>query len=113
MRKTLFTIMTMISLLAATTANAQSEMATINTDVAFGCRSPRVFDKIAEIASSGDRLAAERAVTAGILIGDCAVLPKGARVYIEETEFFSGRIKVREQGAAVGFWVLTKSIDIH
>src|SRR4051794_3540627 len=60
-----------------------------------GCRDRAEFERIANIRTSGDKAAFEKAAVTAMAAGDCTILARGTEVYMQEVAMSDGVAKVR------------------
>ena len=70
-----------------------------------GCRDRAEFERIANIRSSGDKAAFEKAAVTAMAAGDCTIIARGTEVYLQEIVMSDGVAKVRTRKNQTGYWI--------
>ena len=76
----------------------------------FGCSDREYFDQIVKYIVDDDKQAAEQALNAGILYGECTIFFSGEQVYLTDTAIFSGLVKIRRKGETQDFWTYAEAV---
>ncbi len=82
----------------------------ISGDHFFGCRERSVYEKLEEYAAEKDTQAFGEALFAELLTGQCRSFQKGEPVFITDTAFFSGLVKVRRKGDIAEYWTVLEAV---
>ncbi len=70
-----------------------------------GCRDRAEFERIANIRTSGDKAAFEKAAVTAMAAGDCTILARGTEVYMQEVAMSDGVAKVRTRTNQTAYWI--------
>lgn len=76
----------------------------------FGCIDKSYFDKLGSMAADGDSVAFKKGYYEGILTGECVVFNDGEAVYLEDSSFWDGVVKIRPKGQFQEYWTNTETI---
>ena len=77
--------------------------ATGRTDGGVACTAQEDVRRLVELTRQGDKLAAQRLLTAQVAAGRCIVLEPGERLYLEESTV-GGWVRVRRAGNPTPYW---------
>jgi len=77
----------------------------------FGCETKEEFNTLMGYLVDGDKEAFTNALTAGLITGTCTIFESGETVYLADTSFFSGLVKVRRPGAVREYWTALEAIE--
>jgi hypothetical protein len=94
---------------SSSSVSTQSGLKVINGDHRFGCTDRDYFGRVVRYAVDNDQAAFSRALSAGMMSGECTLFQNGERVYLTDTRIFSGLIKVRRQGETAEYWTNLES----
>lgn len=95
----------MISM-TATVAFAQSK--TISGGPYFGCKDPKVDDKITKMMVQNDEQAWKKMLLSAVMVGECRLWKDGESVYLEEAGWV--RHCLRPAGDVSCFWTPMEAI---
>jgi hypothetical protein len=77
---------------------------------ALACTDREYLTRQLGYAADKDEEAFNRGMIDGIRLGICIVLAEGDVVYVEESAFFSGLIRVRRKGETVAYWTSFEAV---
>ena len=77
----------------------------------FGCEDREYYEKLAQYLRQNDDEAFGRGLAAGLPVGRCTMFEAGEVVYIADTAFFSGAVRVRRKGQTQEFWTLGEAVQ--
>jgi len=80
------------------------------TRVCTGALTKKLLDQYTGIHVSGDRVALEKILTAGVLTGQYRIFTKGEIVYVTDTAILSGLAEVRPEGSTIEYWIPMESL---
>jgi|GEM_PF-4254260 len=81
------------------------------TRVCTGALTKKLLDQYIGIQVSGDRVALEKILTAGLLTGQYRIFTKGETVYLTDSAILSGLAKVRPEGSTLEFWIPIEALS--
>lgn len=70
----------------------------------FGCVSRDYYDRAVKFLVQQDQDAFGEHVARGVMSGQCVVLKKGAKVYLDDISVLSGVVKLRPAGSTKAYW---------
>lgn len=82
----------------------------ISGDGWFGCSDRDYFDKLIGYVVDKDTEAFRKALSDGVLVGNCSVFENGESVYLIDTAILSGLVKIRRQGETQEFWTNIEAV---
>ena len=87
------------------------ELKTISGNSYVGCTNKKYYNKLVDYAVQNDDVAFKKALMAGVLAGICTMFKSGEKVYITDTSFFSGLVKVRRPGETIEYWTAIEAVE--
>jgi endonuclease YncB( thermonuclease family) len=82
----------------------------ISGDGVFGCTDRSYLNQLGGYLADGDSEAFQEAWLAYRLAGVCTMFTNGEEVYVEDTGFFAGLLKVRRKGQPQEFWTFWEAV---
>lgn len=105
----LFKALITILFLTQVTIPAYSAETYINGDW-LGCKDKEEWKTLTSYVSDGDKQAFALGVAIGLRSGRCVEFVNRERIYLVDTQLFSGMIKIRRPGSVATYWTSTDAI---
>lgn len=85
-------------------------MKQIVDDRRFGCTDAEYVGQLGNYAVQHDNEAFSRALSAGVMLGQCTFFRSGESVYQTDVKVFSGLVKVRRPGETIEYWTNSEAV---
>jgi len=100
----------LIGLINPMLEHLETESRRISGDKFFGCTDVDYHKKLTNYAFQRDMDAFTKGLTDGLLLGKCTLFKSGEEVFLVDTAFFSGLIKLSRKGNTVEYWTIIEAI---
>ena len=88
----------------------EAESRRISSDKFFGCIDLDYHKKLTNYAVQKDIETFAKDLTDGLLLGKCTLFKSGEEVFLVDTAFFYGLIKLRRKGDTAEYWTIIEAI---
>jgi hypothetical protein len=111
MRKKLrvISVLILIGLIDPMLEHLEAESRRISSDTFFGCRDLDYYKTFTNYAVQKDMEAFTKGLTDGLLLGKCTLFKSGEEVFLVDTAFSPGLIKLRRKGDTVEYWTIIEA----
>jgi hypothetical protein len=99
-----------IGLLDPMSEHVEAESRRIASETFFGCTDLDYHKKLTHYAVQNDRETFTKSLTDGLLHGTCTLFQSGEEVFVVDSAFVSGLIKVRRKNNTVEYWTIREAI---
>src|SRR6267142_3962590 len=99
-------VLILIGLIDPMLEHLEAQSRRISSDNFFGCTDLDYHKKLTNYAVQKNMEAFTKDLTDGLLLGQCTLFKSGEEVFLVDTAFFPGIIKLRRTGDTVEYWTI-------